>query len=68
VNERLKEILGADYLVDRWVKTPIPEFSGFSIQELRELGFHERLVEWFDSISDERIKQISKTRRLSWQR
>jgi len=64
MKEKLGEIFGADYLADRWMNTPIEEWSGFSVREMQGIGFYPEVLEWFNDLTTDQILTIGKRRKI----
>jgi hypothetical protein len=65
MDTRLLKLLHKDYRVIQWKQTPIKEWCGFTVEDMQNIGFYMRVLEWFNTLTDEQILAISKKKPLS---
>lgn len=58
MGNRLEEVLGCKIKAREWLQTPIPEWHGFTVKDMEDLGYHVRVRDWFDKLSNAAILQI----------
>jgi hypothetical protein len=58
MRNKLLEVLGKDYKVDEWHRSPVKAWGGFTVNDMYELGYHAKVQKWLDGLTTEEIKGI----------
>lgn len=64
MNNKLKQILKKDEKVKEWVRTPIAKWHGFTVEDMKNFGFHFEVQDWFNTLTDRDILDIARKKPL----